>query len=174
MNPQFQAAVLNNNPQLPMPPFTNSNPFFAPNQLFPFPQGAFPNLNANNLPQPFVQNAVNAVQFMPNWPMNVPNLVQNVCQLLQMQMMNVGCQELGLFMNAQAGAGRSNGVLPQPANGNGLMQMNANNAIPNDIGAVHAQQNRGIFSHGGVESQVSLYFFLSLVVSSISLQLLLS
>lgn len=163
MNPQFQAAILNN-PQLPMPPFSNSNPFFAPNQLFPFPQGAFPNPIANNLPQPFAQNVANTAQFMPNWPMHVPNLVQNVCQLLQMQMMNVGCQDLGLFMNAQTGARNSNGVLPQLVNGNGLMQMNANNAIPNDIGAVHAQQNRGIFSHGTVESQVCLYLFLSLVV----------
>lgn len=174
MNPQFQAGVLNN-PQLPMPPFPNSNsnpnpnPFFAPNQFFPFPQPPFQNLNANNLPPPFPppQNAVNPAQFLPNWPLNLPNFVQNVTQLLQMQMMNIAPQDFSAFINAQAGGGSSNGVLPQPVNGNGgLTYMDPNNAITKDIGngSHHAQRNWDTFSHGAAESQVCTYCFLSLLM----------
>ncbi|XP_057798342.1 uncharacterized protein LOC131014403 [Salvia miltiorrhiza] len=152
INPQFRPGVLNN-AQLPMPPFTNPNPFFAPNQFFPFPQGAFHNLNANNLPQPFAQNAINPAQFLPNWQLNMPNLVQNVTQLLQMQMMNAAPQDLGLFMNAQSGAGSNNGVLPLPVDGNSLTRMNHNNAVTKDIGVHHAQRNWDIFSPGAANPQ---------------------
>ncbi|KAH6820409.1 hypothetical protein C2S53_002567 [Perilla frutescens var. hirtella] len=147
IRPQFT------NPQLPMPPFTNPNPFFPPNQFFPFPQGAFQNLNSNNFPHLLAQNAVNLPQFLPNGPLNVPNLVQNVSQLLQMQMMNVGPQNLGLFMNAQTGGGSNNGVLPQPVDGNGLNHMSHNDALTKDSGFHHAQQSWDIFSPGAAKPQ---------------------
>ncbi|XP_042043168.1 uncharacterized protein LOC121788587 [Salvia splendens] len=152
INPQFRPGMLNN-AQPPMPPFNNPNPFFGQNQFIPFPQGAFHNLNANNLPQPFAQNAVNPAQFMPNWPMNVPNLVQNVTQLLQMQMMNGAPQNLGLFMNAQAAAGSNNVALSQPVGGNSLPSMNHNNAPTKGIGAHHAQRNWDVFAPGAANPQ---------------------
>ncbi|KAL1531518.1 GATA zinc finger domain-containing protein 14-like [Salvia divinorum] len=152
INPQFRPGMLNN-AQPPMPPFNNPNPFFAQNQFIPFPQGAFHNLNANNLPLPFSQNAINPAQFMPNWPMNVPNFVQNVTQLLQMQMMNGAPLNLGLFMNAQSAAGSNNVALPQPVGGNSLPGMNHNNAPTKDIGAHHAQRNWDVFAPGAANPQ---------------------
>lgn len=161
INHQLQAGMLNN-AQLPMqPPFTNPNPFFTPNQFLPFPQGAFQNMNPNSWPQPFVQNAVNPPQFLPNGPLNVPNLVQTVTQLLQMQMMNVGPQNLGLFMNPQTGGGSNNGVMPQPVDGNGLKDMNHNGA----------QQNWDVFSPGAANSQVAFavsFLEWSIVMNSIA------
>lgn len=150
MRPQFQGEILNN-PQLSMPPFTNPNPFFAPNQFFPFPQ--VQNVNPNNFPHLFAQNSVNMPQFLPNGPLNLPNLVQNVTQLLQMQMMNAGPQNLGLFMNAQPGGGSNNGVLPQPVNVNGLKHISRNDAVTSDTGFHHAQQNWDIFSPGAAKLQ---------------------
>lgn len=152
--PQFQVGVLNN-PQLAMPPFTNPNTYFAPTQFFPFPRGTFQNLNTNNLPQLFAHNAGNPPQFLPNGQLNMPNLVQNVNQLLQMQVMSCGPQNLGLFVNARSGVGNSNGVVPQPVDGNGLKHINHNAAVMKDFGSRQAQWNQNPFSPGAAKSQVA-------------------
>ncbi|KAH6804171.1 hypothetical protein C2S51_032418 [Perilla frutescens var. frutescens] len=109
--------------------------------------------NPNNQLQWNGANASAPQQFLPNGPLNVPNLVQNVSQLLQMQMMNVGPQNLGLFMNAQTGGGSNNGVLPQPVDGNGLNHMSHNDALTKDPGFHHAQQSWDIFSPGAAKPQ---------------------
>ncbi|KAL8542052.1 hypothetical protein ACS0TY_003060 [Phlomoides rotata] len=144
IRPQFPVGMLNN--PLAMPPFTNPNAYFPPNQFFPFPQGTFPNLPLNNLPQLFPNNAVNPSQFMPNGQLNMQNLVQNVAQLLQMQMMNCGPQNLGQFMNLPSGGGINNGMVPQSINGNVMQHMNHNAAADN--GSHNAQQNDNLLSPG--------------------------
>ncbi|KAI3448732.1 hypothetical protein Pfo_005397 [Paulownia fortunei] len=152
IRPQFQLGILNN-PQLAMPPFTNPNAYFAPTQFFPFPQGSLQNLNTNNLPQLFAHNAVNPPQFLPNGQLNVPNLVQNVNQLLQMQMTNCGPQNLGPFVNARMGLANGNGVVPQSVDGNGLKHINHNAAVTKDFGSPQTHRNQNVFSPGAAKSQ---------------------
>ncbi|KAL3829845.1 hypothetical protein ACJIZ3_018647 [Penstemon smallii] len=125
MLPQFQLGMLNN-PQLAMPPFNNPNSYFAPNQLFPFPQAPMQNLNNSNLHQFIAYNASNPPQFFPNGQFNVPNLGQNLNQLLQMQM-----------PNAHMGLLNGNGVVQPPVNGNASKQMNPNTLQQGNLGAVN-------------------------------------
>ncbi|KAL8028734.1 hypothetical protein ABFX02_14G179900 [Erythranthe guttata] len=144
MGPQFQMGMLNN-PQLGMPPFNNPNAYFPQPQFFPFPQGPMQNLNANNLAQLLVQNAVNLPQFLPNGQMGVPNLMQNVNQLLHMQMANSGLQNPRPFGNGQLGMGMPNG--------NGLNNMNQNAAATNVLNSPQVQHSQNAFSPGAANSQ---------------------
>lgn len=155
IRPQFPVGMLNN-PQLAMPPFSNPNAYFPPNQFFPFPQGTFPNMALNNMPQLLPNNAVNPSQFLPNGgQLNMQNLVQNVAQLLQMQMMNCGPQNLGHFVNLPSGGGNNNGLVPQSINGNVMQHMNHNAAVMQDNGSHKAQQNNNLLSPGASNPQVS-------------------
>ncbi|KAL0387667.1 UNVERIFIED_CONTAM: hypothetical protein Sradi_2648500 [Sesamum radiatum] len=152
VRPQFQVGMLNN-PQLVMPAFTNPNNYFAPAQFFPYPQGSVQNLSANSLPQFFTHNSVNPPQFLPNGQLNVPNLVKNVNQLLQMQMPNCGPQSSGLFANALLGVSNGNGVMQQSVDGTGLKHINHNAAVTKDFGSAQAQRNQNVFSPGSAKSQ---------------------
>ncbi|KAK4424764.1 hypothetical protein Salat_1670000 [Sesamum alatum] len=152
VRPQFQVGILNN-PQLVMPAFTNPNPYFAPPQFFPYPQGSVQNLSANSLPQLFTHNSVNQPQFLPNGQVNVPSLVQNVNQLLQMQMPNYCPQSSGLFPNALLGVSNGNGVMQQSVDGNGLKHINHNAAVTKDFGSPQAQRNQNVFSPGSAKLQ---------------------
>ncbi|KAG8363757.1 hypothetical protein BUALT_Bualt19G0055500 [Buddleja alternifolia] len=156
IRPQFQMGTFSN-AQLAMPPFTNQNTFFAPNQFLPFPQAPLHNLNTNNLSQLFAHNAVNPPQFLPNGQLNVPNLVQNVNHLLQMQMQmqmrNCGPPNSGLFMNAHTGMANGNGVVQQSVNGDALKHMKPNAAVAKDSGSPQAKDNQNVFSRGAATSQ---------------------
>lgn len=164
MRPQFPVGMLNN-PQLAMAPFTNPNAYFAPPQFFPFPQGSMQNLNTNNLVQLLAQNALNLPQFLPNGQVgqvNMPNLVQNVNQLLQMQLANSVPQNPGLFVNGQLGMTKGNGVVQQSLDGNGLQHINHNVALTSDFGSPQVQRNQNVFSPGAANSQVLLKVAVSL------------
>lgn len=155
IRPQFPVGILNN-PQLAMPPFTNPNAYFPPNQFFPFPQGTFPNLPLNNMPQLLANNAVNPSHFLPNGQLNMQTLVQNAVQVLQMQMMNCGPQNLSHFVNLPSGGGNNNGVVPQSINGNVMQHMNHNAAAMQDNGSHKAQQNDNLLSPSASTPQVDL------------------
>ncbi|CAA0831459.1 Unknown protein [Striga hermonthica] len=147
--PQFQMGLLNS-PQLVMPPFANNlNASFAPTQFFPFVRGPLQALNANN----FASSAVNQPQFWPSGPLNVPNLVQNPNQLLQMQMMNCGPQNMGPFVNIRMPLANGNGILPQPVDGSGLRPLIHNDTVAKDCGPAHQQRNQNVFSPGAAKLQ---------------------
>ncbi|GFQ01456.1 hypothetical protein PHJA_002289500 [Phtheirospermum japonicum] len=152
VRPQFQVGLLNS-PQLAIPPFTNPNAYFAATQFLPFLQGPLQTLNTDNSPQLFAHNAVNQPQYMPNGQLNVPNLVQNVNQLLQMQMANCGPQNLGPFANARMGLANGNGIVPQLVDGNGINHLNHNAAVTQDFGSPQTQGNHNPFSPGAAKSQ---------------------
>ncbi|KAL0455260.1 UNVERIFIED_CONTAM: hypothetical protein Slati_0865200 [Sesamum latifolium] len=157
VRPQFQVGMLNS-PQLVMPAFSNPNTYFAPAQFFPYPQGSVQNLSANSLPQFFTHNSVNPPQFLPNGQLNVPSLVENVTQLLQMQMPNFPPQSSGLFANALLGVSNGNGVMQQSVDGNCLKHINHNAAVTKDFGSSQAQRNQIVFSPGSAKSQYHVYF----------------
>ncbi|XP_011091989.1 uncharacterized protein LOC105172298 [Sesamum indicum] len=152
VRPQFQVGMLNN-PPLVMPAFTNPNTYFSPAQFFPYPQGSVQNLSNNSLPQFFTHNSVNPPQFLPIGQLNVPSLVKNVNQLLQMQMPNCGPQSSGLFANALLGVSNGNGVMQQSVDGTGLKHINHNAAVTKDFGCAQAQRNENVFSPGSAKSQ---------------------
>ncbi|KAL2461070.1 Nuclear fragile X mental retardation-interacting protein 1 [Abeliophyllum distichum] len=138
---QLQMGILN--PGIPLP-FANLHTGFAPNQLFPFPQGQLQNhnlnfialnqMNNNNnssqaLGSILAQNAMNPPQFLSNGQLNLLNPMQNVNQLLQMQMQMQfpGCgpvvpQNPNLVANGQSGIVNGNEVVQQSMNGNSTLK----------------------------------------------------
>ncbi|XP_075492326.1 uncharacterized protein LOC142530388 isoform X1 [Primulina tabacum] len=141
IRPQFQMGVLN--PQLAMPPFTNPNAYFAPTQLFPFPPGHAQNFSCSSLNPIFAHNAVNSPQLLHNGQFNVPNLVQNVNQLLQMQIASCRPQN---FTSAPSNMMNGNENVLQLMNGNASKQMHGNVNAAKDFGTPQHQQNLHINS----------------------------
>ncbi|XP_073125669.1 uncharacterized protein [Henckelia pumila] len=121
IRPQFQIGALS--PQIVMPNFTNPNAYFAPpTRLFPFPQAQVQNFSCSSLNPMFAYNAVNSPQLLHNGQFNVPNLVQNVNQLLQMQIAGFGPHN---FANVN--------VPPSVVNGNGNVQHSLNGNISKPV-----------------------------------------
>ncbi|XP_051124581.1 uncharacterized protein LOC127246949 isoform X2 [Andrographis paniculata] len=142
IQPQFPMGMLNNpqmgmlnNPQMAM---LNPNPYFAPGQFFPFPQGSFMNPNVD-LAHIFGRNSMNQPPFLPN---GVPNLPQNINQLLQVQIPNAGPNNVGPFMNSQLGVHNGTGTLQQQSiDGKGRFN------------SPQVQQNQILRSPGAAKSQ---------------------
>lgn len=139
------------NPQFAMPSFTNPNAYFSSTQIFPFPPGHAHNLSCSSLNPMFVHNAVNSLQILPNGQLNVPNLVQNVNQLLQMQIASCRPQT---FTSVPPNMMNGNGNVQQLMNGNASKQMHGNVNAAKDFGTPQHQQNLHINSPRAAKLQV--------------------
>lgn len=136
IGPQFQLGALS--PQLAMPNFTNPNAYFAPTQLFPFPQAHVQNFSCSGLNPMFAHHAVNSPQLLHNGQFNVPNLVQNVNQLLQMQMASFGTQNFA-NVNVPPSMVNRNRNVQQLIDGNVSKQMHGDDIVAKDFGGSQQQ-----------------------------------
>lgn len=151
IRPQFQLGALSR--QLSMPNFINPNAYFAPTQLFPFPQAHVQNFSCSSLNPIFAHNALNSPQLLHNGQFNVPNLVQNVNQLLQMQMASFGPQNFG-NVNVPSSMVNGNRNVQHLMNGNVSKQIHSDDIVAKDFGASQ-QQNLHIFSQRDAKLQVT-------------------